>query len=119
LLVEHANERPYPATILFDLTDFALGCGWIGYLLVIFHVLQKLHRQHPRLVMLAMAQIMVVAVTGLLQSETARVWNFMLPLLLIPVGLELSRWPVGARLLCYAALALITTVIYQKMVFIY
>jgi hypothetical protein len=61
----------------------------------------------------------LVAVTGLLQSETSRVWNFMLPLLMVPIGLELSRWPTAARIACFAALAILTQVIYQNMSFTY
>ena len=64
--------------------------------------------QHLRLVVLALAQLVLVAATGLLPGETARVWSFMFPLLMMPVGLELARWPMKARIACLTMLALIT-----------
>ncbi|HEX8523153.1 MAG TPA: hypothetical protein VF669_12925 [Tepidisphaeraceae bacterium] len=93
LMREHAAERPYPLTIWTDLVDFALGSGWIGYVMAGLW-LGCAHRTDGRIrriVWLGVAQILVVAATGLLQSETARVWNFMLPLLALPVGLFLDR----------------------------
>jgi hypothetical protein len=36
-----------------------------------------------------------------------------------PIGLELSRWPVRARMIVYACLWLIMVVICQNMAFIY
>lgn len=120
LLHTYAAQRPYPMTIFFDLTDFALGAGWIGILLAVTSFIgSPTERRHRRLAVLAMSQLVLVAVTGLLQSETARVWNFMLPLLMIPVGLELSRWPLPARVACLTALALLTMVIHQNMQFLY
>ncbi|WP_428939858.1 ArnT family glycosyltransferase [Fontivita pretiosa] len=122
LLRAHADQRPYPDTIAWDLIDFALGSGWISVPLVIFYFIGThagTRRPHLPLVILALGQLVAVAVSGLLQLETARVWNFMLPLLMIPVGLELRRWPVGARLTCFAALALVTAAIHQNVKFIF
>lgn len=119
LLTQHANERPYPTTILFDLTDFAMGSGWIAYLLVVFYFTRGSAAANIRLALLAVVQLIIVAITGLLQSETSRVWNFMLPLLMIPVGLELSKWDRSSRLACYGLLALLTMVIYQNMTFLF
>jgi hypothetical protein len=75
--------------------------------------------QPSALVHLALFQLVAVAVLGLLQLETARVWNFMLPLLMIPVGLELSRWPRGARLVPYGCLILVMAAICQNVKFVY
>jgi hypothetical protein len=120
LLAQHPGDRPYPATVLFDLTDFAMGSGWISVLLAVFFLIDRRHEREPKwLAWLAIAQLLVVAVSALLQSETARVWNFMLPLLMIPVGLELAQWPPRNRAVCYGVLAVITTVICQNMAFIY
>ena len=63
--------------------------------------------------------LVLVAVTGLLQLETARVWNFMLPLLMIPVGLELGSWTNWQRIAVYATLCLATAAIAQNVKFIY
>jgi hypothetical protein len=71
------------------------------------------------LILLALLQFFVVAGLGLLQLETARVWNFMLPLLMIPIGLELRRWPPLARLVPYIALVFLTGAICQNLKWIY
>lgn len=125
LLIEHASERPWPRTIFFDLTDFALGSGWISVLLVVYAVFDRRQAPSPQRgrclawIGAAMAQIVTVAALGLLQAETARVWNFMLPLPMIPIGLELSRWPAAARTACYVGLLFVAAAIAQNMKFIY
>jgi hypothetical protein len=141
LLRLHAEDRPYPLTIPFDLTDFALGSGWISVVLVIFWFASKDEGGrmkdekrwieappsdassliiHPSsLVLLTLLQLLAVAALGLLQSETARVWNFMLPLLIIPVGLELRRWPGWGRTIVYGCLLVVTIVTYLNLKFVY
>jgi hypothetical protein len=120
LLAAHAGERPYPATVLFDLTDFTLGSGWLSVLVVAFYLSRRSPPQERRsLVWLVLGQFVVVAALGLLQAETARVWDFMLPLLMIPVGLELARWPRRARAAVLVALAIITCAICQNMKFLF
>ena len=129
LLAQHARERPYPQTIAWDLLDFALGCGWIGVVLLAFYLAGTIRNgrgaasgawQEPnfRLVVLVLAQLVVVAVTGLLQAETARVWNFLLPLLCLPIGLELRTWRRGPRVIAYAAMLVILAVVFQNMKFV-
>ncbi len=119
LLRRHADQRPYPATILFDLYDFALGSGWMSFAIVAFFFITSRDRTHRPLAWLAVIQLVAVAALGLLQIETARVWNFMLPLLMIPVGLELSRWPFAHRLFALAALTFATAAVCQNLKFIY
>ena len=118
LLAAHADQRPYPATILFDLYDFALGSGFISVLLVGYYFDGRRDARRA-IVWLAVAQLVAVAGLGLLQMETARVWNFMLPLLMIPIGLELARWPAAARVIVLGMLALVTAAICQNLKFIY
>src|SRR5688572_28248976 len=89
LLRRYAHTRPYPATIPFDLIDFALGAGWSGAAIAVGFFFDQAARtaagaRLTRLSLLCLAQLLIVAVTGLLQLETARVWTFMLPLLLVP-----------------------------------
>jgi hypothetical protein len=114
--------RPYPRTIPWDLFDFALGTGWISVLLVGFAIDRarsaEIGRRERWLIVLVLAQIAAVAVTGLLQTETARVWLFMAPLLMIPVGVELQHWKRSHVLAAYAGLWLVTSAIVQNMVFI-
>jgi hypothetical protein len=127
LLRQHADHRPWPQSIPFDLTDFAFGSGWIAVLLVAFLVIDRSSlRPQPRqavspivLVWLAVAQLVAVAILGLLQTETARVWNFMLPLLMVGVGMELSRWPRWSRAVAYGCLLLIAAGVCQNVKLIY
>lgn len=107
--------RSYPATILFDLTDFVFGSGWLGGLLALMYFIRKAgRRERDRELALAAAallQLLVVAVTGLLRCETIRVWLFLYPLLLLPVGLRLAALPSAVRLTVYCCLWLLTVVI--------
>lgn len=113
--------RPYPATILFDLTDFAMGASWVGFLLAGYYMLglmrQKQYDKQP-LVWLALGQIFAVAICGLLPGETIRVWLFMYPLLMLPIGLELAKWSFNDQLAGYACMWLLMCAIAQNMTFI-
>jgi hypothetical protein len=53
-----------------------------------------------RVAVLAILQIVGLACTGLIQTETARAWQFLLPLFLCPVGCDLAGWPRNAVYLC-------------------
>ncbi|HVT89750.1 MAG TPA: hypothetical protein VHD56_12920 [Tepidisphaeraceae bacterium] len=126
LLAEHPGERPWPQTIPFDLTDFALGSAWVSYLLAIYYFAGPKRQTVPNdqppsqwmVAILAILQLVIVALTGLLPLETARVWNFLLPLLMIPIGLELQSWTRKERLIVYGAVLLITAAICQNLTFI-
>jgi hypothetical protein len=60
----------------------------------------------------------IVAITGLLQTETARVWAFMLPRVAFPAALALARLTFRQRLLIHASLLLVTVALYTNMRFI-
>ena len=111
-------DRPYPATVLFDLADFALGSGWIGLLLAIFFLASPASRGQRTLAGLCLGELALVAVLGLLPGETARVWMFLLPVLMVPVGLELAGWSFGPRMAVYLALCLLSAAICQNLQFI-
>jgi len=113
--------RPYPKTIWDDLQDFALGCGWIAWLLAIFLFIAARSRPKKQIILAAICigQIILLAVTGLMQTETARTWCFLLPLLAISVGLEFSTWPRGARFVAIVAMWLILCLVGQNMKFIF
>ncbi len=63
-------------------------------------------------------QIVIVGVLGLIPAETARVWIFLMPLLMFPVGEELARWSTKAKVTVFACLWLILAAIHQNLVFI-
>jgi hypothetical protein len=115
-IAEVGQGRFLPETIPFDLTDFAMAAGWIGVLLAGYGLARR-DGDGRRLGWLAVVQIVVVAGTGLLQGETFRVWLFLLPLLMLPIGLELRRWSRAQRTIAYACLLLLTFAVGQNMVF--
>ena len=57
-----------------------------------------------------------MASLGILQAETARVWAFMLPLAMVPIGLELTRWNWRGRLILYGCLGLLTAALIRNMI---
>jgi hypothetical protein len=122
LLRRYADTRPYPQTIPFDLLDFAFGAGWSGFVLAIGFFLDREARADARLMrlsVLCVGQLVLVAVTGMLQMETARVWTFMLPLLMVPVGLELRKWSPRARVCVHAGTWFAMAAIAQNVKLIY
>jgi hypothetical protein len=115
--------RHLPGTLPWDLYDFALGSGWISFMILAYY-LWSTARTTPRpptttMAMLCIAQFVFVAVTGLIQCETARVWMFMLPMLMTPIGLELSKWNYRMRTIAYVTLLLISLSVFRNMVFFY
>lgn len=122
-LAQHESERVWPATILWDLADFALGAAWLPAIVAVMYLFRTMRTDDPArgqraLVTLCLLQPLVVALTGLVQSETARVWAFMLPLLLLPAALELRRWSVRERLTFYACMLVLLLVVGQNMTFL-
>jgi len=114
--------RPWPATVLFDLLDFALGTGWISFLLVGFWLARRWGArpvlESDWMVLLAVGQVLLVASAALIPTETARVWLFLVPLWMLPVGLELAHWPPAARASVYVALWGLLVLVGQNLVFL-
>ena len=108
-------DRPWGVTIPSDFVDFAMGIGWIGALLIVFYFASN--RAHLAIGILCVAQPIIVALTGLLRSETSRVWMFMLPLLMVPVGLELARWHPAHRWMVYFCLWVLVAMTGQNLRF--
>jgi hypothetical protein len=119
LLAQHPGDRPYPATIWNDLLDLALGTGWISFLLAGFGVAAIMRRgsRDPllRIVMLSIALPIFVAITALLAAETARVWNFMFPLVMVPIVIALSRYTMRQRILVLACLSILLAAVCRNM----
>jgi hypothetical protein len=115
--------RPYPWTILHDLQDFALGFGWLAgamILCLLFDRGETTATRRDRIVaLLCLAQPVIVAATGLMQTETARTWCFMLPLITIPAAIELSRWRSLARWAVILMIWLILCLVLQNLAFIF
>ena len=58
---------------------------------------------------------LAVKLSGLLVAETARVWTFMVPLLMLATGAELSQWRAAQRWLALAAMWLLLAVLAQNL----
>jgi hypothetical protein len=114
------TRRPYPIHVVFDVLDFALGSGWISFVLVAFFLLgdSRGPASSRHVAFLALGQILVTAMLGIVPGETARTWTLMLPLLMIPVGLELARWSSGSRAAAYGGLWFVLVSIAQNMTFV-
>jgi hypothetical protein len=101
--------------------DFVLGAGWIALPLAAYalgRAVRGTSRHLLTVVLLCLAQPVVVALLGLIPTETARVWLFMLPLLMVPVGLTLARWNAAPRAAAYLCLWLILVATCQHMSFV-
>jgi hypothetical protein len=89
-------NRPYWSSLIADLYDFALAAGIIAIPILWIHLskLRENFKTNPNgtaLTLIALATILTVDLSGLLRGETARVWLFLQPLLVVPVALELAR----------------------------
>ena len=131
-IMEHADwfivmmRRPFPIHMLFDVYDFALGTAWISFVLVAMYLIRvrrtffrwPLHDPGQRLAFLALLQIIAYAGGAFLPGESSRLWLILMPLLAVPVGLELAQWSYGARVTVYACELLLMTVICQNIILI-
>jgi hypothetical protein len=112
--------RPYPRTVVFDLTDFAMGAGWIPVILGIMAMINpKLNRSWRGWGMLCWLQIVVLALSGLMQGETARIWLFLQPLAMTPAAMELSAWPRKSQLVVFVAMWVLLCLVGQNLTFMY
>ncbi len=106
-------HRPWPRTIPFDLLDFLLGAGWVPLAPAVLWVA----RRRDVTVWMLLTPL-VVALTGLIQAETARVWSFLLPLLLFPAACELRQWSRLQRLAVHGSMLVVLVALYANMVFL-
>ncbi|HTL30175.1 MAG TPA: hypothetical protein VL282_13175, partial [Tepidisphaeraceae bacterium] len=119
LLALNPGTRPYPWTVIFDLWDFALGCGWILFVLAIFGLVRSARgdgwsNSTTKVLFACAAMPLLVALTHLLPGETARVWGFLLPFVLLPAAYELAHWTVTGRIVALACLWLALATISQN-----
>jgi hypothetical protein len=109
-----------PWTFFTDLYDFALGSAWISFVIAGFYFTTAIKNGltlESQIAIAAVSQFLIIAIIGLLQTESARIWIFMYPMLMLPIGLELTTWPPRARLAVFAAALLITAAMCQSMQF--
>jgi len=114
---------PYYQTIIFGPYDLFLGAGMLALPLLVRYVGRVLQhfdrdRSDDVLSLLGLATILIVTLTALIPSETARLGLFLQPLLVVPVALELSRFRASSRLIIFATQWLVVVVIKCKLGFI-
>jgi hypothetical protein len=124
-------HRPWPLTVPWDMYDVVLGTGWISLWLMICYFTgrrqfpgERIGREsnrtipQPVLCAICLLQPIVIAVLHILPGEAARLYAFMFPLMLVPVGLEMSEWPRKYRVIICACLWLLGAATLRNMEFI-
>jgi hypothetical protein len=117
-------HRPYSSTVFWDLYDFSLAAGWVPVGLVVAAAAAWRSRWAglPHALRVAapagLATILIVDLTGLLRAETARVWLFLQPFLILPAAVELRSWPPAWRRAAFGVLLFALAVIGARLAFI-
>lgn len=113
-------DRPYRQVIFFDLYDFLLGGGLITGLVAACTALQRgLPTRERTATAIGLLAILIVDLSGLLQCETARVWLFLQPFVVIPAGLAIARWPIAERCAALLLLGLAVATLKSKVGFLF
>jgi hypothetical protein len=121
--VDERLGRFYRISVFADPYDFLLSTGVIAAPILWFH-LRKARKEFganpgsTALTLIALATVLTVNLSGLLRGETARVWLFLQPLVVVPVALELARLRSSWRLAIFAMQWWLLVVIKAKMSFI-
>jgi len=115
LLELEVKPRPYLPSLVFDPLDFALGMGYVTVLLAALHAARRAGSEFSRGAFLALLQIAVVALTGLLRTEAARIWLPLAPLLMPAAGAELERLTSRQRLLVLLGLLLVAASVVRNL----
>ena len=116
-------HRPWSSTVLLDPYDFLLGAGILAAPVIAMHVVRiakssAVAHEPFALSIMALATILVVDVSGLLRGETARLWLFLQPFLIVPASRELLRFDARGRALVFAVQWLIVAVMVCRMSFV-
>lgn len=113
-------QRHYPSTILGDLQEFAFGMSWVPLVLAIGW-LSRVRSVDPAIRTTAIAGLAlppIVAISGLLPAETARVWIFVMPVVVLAAALEITEWSVRKRLIIHIATVLCAIAVYSNAGFV-
>lgn len=112
--------RPYPATIGWDLYDLALGTGFVPVLLAILFLFRRDPHHHTlrKINAVGLTLLLFIAATALLPGETARVWNFLFPLIALPAGTLIGNLSSRERLVILASVVLTLVVTLHALTFV-
>lgn len=89
-------HRAYLPSIFVDLYGFfVLGAGAVAAPLIVAGVAESLRRKEgeprtPPYALIGVAAVLIVDLTGLLPGESARVWAFLYPFVLLPMGIAVA-----------------------------
>lgn len=93
-------RRSHIRCAIYDPYDFLLGTGFVALPILFFYCWRNVPRFNWKridlvLTAIGLATVLTIDLSGVLRAETARVWLFLQPLAIVPVGLELARlrWP--------------------------
>jgi hypothetical protein len=116
-------HRDYWNSILCDPYDFLLGAGMMALPLLAFYLYRAIRnwdggKEEIALSLIGLATILTVDLTGVLRGETARVWLFLQPLLIVPAALELAHFRGRWRTALFSMQWLILACLKAKMLFI-
>ena len=116
-------HRSYFSSALCDPYDFLLGAGMMALPLLLFYFCRAIRnfdggKEEIALSLIGLATILTVDLTGVLRGETARVWLFLQPLLLVPAALELARFRGRWQTALFSMQWLILACLKAKMMFI-
>ena len=116
-------NRPYSQTVKYDPLDIALGTGWIVVALAIFSLIH-FHSTNDQpsgvsfyIRAFCIGQVALLPLSGILRAENARVAMFLMPFLMVPAGIELSKWPAKYQAITYFCLWFLMVNICQNMLF--
>lgn len=121
--VHFSPPRLYSFTIFTDMYDFILGSGYLTIPLLALFISKSVNKnilseKHLTYSFLGLISIAAIDLTGLLRCETARVWLFLQPFIVIPAGIELSRLKRRSQFAVLLVLFFILTSIKANMLFV-
>ena len=123
VILAQETVRPYAPFAMLDPLDFLLGAGVIAAPILCWHLRRvraawTVHQMPTALTLIGLATILTIDLSGVLRGETARVWLFLQPLVVVPVALELSTLSRPWKLSLFALQWWILVCLKAEMIFV-
>ena len=112
--------RPYGKALISDPWEFLLGTGWIIGLVAAFRAFDACRERSGTwaIEMFGLANIVLLPLCSFVRGESARLWMFLVPFLVLPAGVELARSTPRRRLLALGSLLAVLATIFVNMRFV-